>query len=130
MPCTYIIDKQKRLVISSAWDRITCTEVMNHQDQLRTDAAFDPNFDQLVDATAVTGVDASVDEVKKAASRRIFSSTARRAFVATNPDVFGVGRLFGTHLGMGRVPQQVGVFYDIPSALKWLGLDRDPRSNR
>ncbi len=127
MPCSYVIDKERRLVISSAWDRITFDEVKSHQDQLKADPAFDPNFNQLVDASAVTGVDATTDEVKRIASRRIFSSTSRRAFVATNPDVFGMGRLFGAYLGMGRVPQQVQVFYDLASALKWLGLDKDPR---
>jgi hypothetical protein len=127
MPCSYVIDKEKRLVISSAWNRVTFAEVVQHQDQLKTDPAFDPDFNQLVDATAVTGVDASMDEVKRAASRRIFSSRARRAFVATSPEVFGVGRLLGAHMGMGSVPQQVNVFYDMPSALKWLGLDEDPR---
>ena len=130
MPCSYVIDKEKRLVISTAWGSVTFAEVMNHQDQLRSDPAFDPNFDQLVDATAVTAVDASTDEVKRAASRRIFSSTARRAYVATDPAVFGVGRLLGAHLGMGRVPQQVNIFYDMPAALKWLGLDQDPRPKR
>jgi hypothetical protein len=127
MPCSYVIDREKRLVISSAWDRVTFAEVIHHQDQLKADPAFNPAFDQLVDASAVTGVDASVEEVKKAANRRIFSSGARRAFVATKPEVFGVGRLLGAHLGMGRAPQQVGVFYDMPSALKWLGLNEDPR---
>jgi len=130
MPCSYVIDKEKRLVISSAWDRVSFAEVINHQDQLKADPAFNPAFNQLVDASAVTGIDASVEEVKKAANRRIFSAEARRAFVATRPEVFGVGRLLGAHLGMGRVPQQVGVFYDMPSALKWLGLDKDPRPNR
>jgi hypothetical protein len=127
MPCRYVIDREKRLVISTAWGRVTFAEVMSHQDQLKADSVFDPDFNQLVDATAVTGVDASVEEVKKAASRRIFCSAALRAFVATNPEVFGVGRLLGAHLGMGRAPQQVSVFYDMPSALKWLGLDKDPR---
>ena len=130
MPCSYVIDKEKRLVISTAWGRVTLAEVMNHQDQLRADPAFDPNFNQLVDATAVDGIDASVEEVKRAANRRIFSTSALRAFVATNPEVFGIGRLLGAHLAMGRVPQQVHVFYDLPSALKWLGLDHDPRPER
>jgi hypothetical protein len=130
MPCSYVIDKEKRLVISSAWDRVTFAEMMNHQDQLKADPAFNQDFNQLVDATAVTGLDASIDEIKRIANRRIFSSTALRAFVATRPDIFGVGRLLGAHLEMGRVPQQVHIFYDMPSALKWLGLDKDPRPGR
>jgi len=127
MPCSYVIDKEKRLVISSAWDRITFADVINHQDQLRADPAFNPDFDQLVDATRVTAIDATLEEVKKVASRRIFSASARRAYVASRPEVFGIGRLLGAHLGMGRIPQQVSIFYDLPSALKWLGLDEDPR---
>ena len=130
MPCKYVIDREKRLVITSAWDRVTFAEVITLQDQLRADPEFNPDFDQLVDASAVTGIDATVEEVKKAASRRTFSSVSRRAFVATNPEVFAMGRLLGAHLGMGRVPQQVHVFYDVPSALEWLGLDQDPRTNR
>lgn len=130
MPCSYVIDTDKRLVISTARDCITFAEVMEHQDQLRADPAFNPDFNQLVDASAVTRVDATLDEVKRVASRRIFSSSSRRAFVATNPDVFGVGRLLGAHLGMGRIPQQVSVFYDMPSALEWLGLKEDPRGRR
>jgi len=130
MPVKSVIDKEKRLVITTAWDRVTFAEVIDQQDQLRADAAFDPDFDQLVDASAVTGIDASLEEVKKAASHRTFSSASRRAFVATSPDVFAMGRLMGAHLGMGRIPQQVQVFYDIPSALKWLGLDQDPRPGR
>lgn len=130
MPVNYVIDKEKRLVISTAWDRVTFAEVIEQQEQLRADPAFDPEFDQLVDASKVTAIDASLEEVKKAASHRTFSSASRRAFVATNPDVFAMGRLMGAHMGMGRTPQQVHVFYDIPSALKWLGLDHDPRLGR
>lgn len=127
MPCSYVIDRNKRLVITTARDRITFAEVMEHQDRLRADPAFNPDFNQLVDATEVTEVDATVDEVKRVANRRIFSPSSRRAFVATNPDVFGVGRLLGAHLAMGRSPQQVNIFYDLPSALRWLGLNEDPR---
>lgn len=127
MPCSYVIDSQKRLVLSTAWDRITFNEVIAHQDQLSSDSAFNPDFDQLVDATAVTAVDATLDEIKRVASRHIFSSSSHRAFVASKPEVFGVGRLLGAHMGMGRTPQQVHIFYDLPSALKWLGLDHDPR---
>lgn len=130
MPCTYVIDREKRLVISSAWDRITFAEVRDHQDQLKADPAFNANFNQLVDALAVTTIDATLDEVKRVATVRIFSSSSRRAFVAGSPEVFGVGRLMGAHFGMGRAPQQVNIFYDLPSALKWLGLDEDPRPGR
>jgi hypothetical protein len=128
MPCRYIIDQQHRLVITTGSDRITFAEVKAHQEQLSTDPAFDPEFNQLVDASAVTAIDATIDQIKTIAKRGIFSPTSRRAFVATRPDIFGIGRVMGTYFEMSRVPQQVQVFYDLPSALKWLGLDEDPRT--
>jgi hypothetical protein len=130
MPCRYVIDQQRGLVISTAWDRVTFADVKAHQDQLSTDPAFNPEFNQLVDASAVTAVDATIDQIKTIAKRGIFSSASRRAFVATRPDVFGIGRVMGTYSEMGRVPQQVRVFYDLPSALEWLGLDEDPRTDK
>jgi hypothetical protein len=130
MPCRYVIDQQRRLVITTAWDRVTFTEAKAHQDQLSNDAAFDPDFNQLVDASAVTALEATIDQIKTLSKRGIFSPASRRAFVATRPDIFGVGRVMGTYFEMGRVPQQVQVFYDLASALHWLGLEEDPRKDK
>lgn len=126
MPCRYVIDKQRQLVLSSAWDRVTFAEIKAHQDQLMNDPDFDPAFNQLVDATRVTVLDATVKDTKRIAGRAIFSSASRRAFVATNPDVFDMGRVLGTYLEMAHVPRQVNVFYDRKLALQWLGLE-DPQ---
>jgi hypothetical protein len=130
MPCSYVVDKQKRLVLTTAWNRVTFAEAKHHQDQLKDDPSFDPDFNQLLDASAVTAIDMTVAEIKRLARRHIFSSTSRRAFVATSPDVFGVGRLMGAHLEMGRAPLQIHIFYDLAAALEWLGLDADPRVGR
>jgi len=72
MPCSHVIDKEKRLVIGSAWDRVTFADVINHQDPLQAAPAFNPASDRLVEASAVTAIDASFEEVKKPANRRIF----------------------------------------------------------
>jgi hypothetical protein len=130
MPCRYTIDQQHRLVITTASGRVTFAEAKAHQDQLSNDAAFDPKFNQLVDASTVTAIDATVEQVRTIAKRAIFSPASRRAFVATRPDIFGIGRVLGTYFEMGRVPQQVHVFYDLRSALEWLGLDEDPRTDK
>jgi hypothetical protein len=128
MPCRYVIDQQRKLVITTAWNRVTFAEVKAHQDQLSNDAAFNPEFNQLVDASAVTAIDATIDQIRTISRRGIFSPTSRRAFVATKPEIFGIGRVMGTYLEMSRVPQQVQIFYDLPSALEWLGLKEDPRN--
>jgi hypothetical protein len=89
MPCRYVIDPERCLVVSTGWDRVTFAEMKAHQDQLAKDLGFNPAFDQSVDATAVTSVNISTDEAKTIAGRRFFSPTSRRAFVASN--VLGVG---------------------------------------
>jgi hypothetical protein len=126
MPCRYVIDKERRLVVTTAWDRVTFAEAKAHQDQLANDPAFDPDFDQLLDASAAVAIDASLQEIQTIACRRLFSSASRRAFVAIEPVVFGMGRMLQTYLEIAKAKEQIRVFYDRSSALEWLGLQSDP----
>jgi len=123
MPLRYVIDKERRLVISTARDRVTFAEIKAHQDELLQDSEFDPEFNQLIDTTAVTVLDVSVEEAKTVARRKMFSRTSRRAFLAVSPAVFGMGRLMEVY---HHQQAQIYVFYDLPSALKWLGLEGPP----
>jgi hypothetical protein len=123
MPCRYIIDKDKRLVVTSAWDRLTFAEAKAHQDQLSTDPAFNPEYSQLIDATGVTELDISANQAQALASRVIFSAQSRRAFVATNPITFGMARLMGAHDEIARAPEKADVFSTRDAALRWLGLE-------
>ena len=123
MPCRYVIDKHRRLVTTTAWERISFSEARAHQDQLSKDPDFSPSFDQLLDATAVTAVDMSAQEIRELTRRYIFSPQSRRAFVASQPVVFGIGRMMQSYLEVakpGALPGNVNVFYDLNSALKWL----------
>src|SRR5215469_9714893 len=87
------IDKLRRLVLTKADGCVTFNDVRSHQDRLLADPEFDPSFDQLVDATAVTEFDITADEARTIARRRIFSPKSRRAIVAVNPHVFGLSRM-------------------------------------
>jgi hypothetical protein len=126
MPCRYVIDKERRLVVTTAWDRVTFAEARAHQEQLANDPDFNQNFNQLVDASAVSSLDASPQEIQTLSSRRLFSSASRRAFIATNPVVFGMGRMLQTYLEIAKAQEQICIFYDRSSALEWLGLLSDP----
>jgi hypothetical protein len=96
---------------------VTFGAARRHQDRLVADPEFDPSFDQLIDATRVTKVDISADEVRTLAQRHIFSLKSRRALVATKPDVFGVGRMMEIyHEDVGHT--EVEVFYSMEEALK------------
>src|SRR5262245_25421334 len=114
------IDKQRRLVLTTVEGCVTFDDARRHQDRLLADPEFDASFDQLIDATSVTKIDISADEVRTLAHSHVFSLKSRRAVVATKPDVFGMGRMAEIyHEDIGN--NEVEVFYSMDEALKWLG---------
>jgi len=121
VPFSYVVHKDQRLVISTGSGRVTCPEIKVRQDQTATDPDFNPDFDQIVDLRAVTAFDVSVDEFTELAARKVFSSRSRRAFVASSPGVFGMGRLWEAHTELSQEISQIRVFYELSAALEWLG---------
>jgi hypothetical protein len=70
--------------------------------------------------TRATKLDISPHEARILAERRIVSCGSRRAFVATEPHIFGLGRMMGIYIE--RLDwADAQVFYTIDEALKWLG---------
>ena len=130
MPCSYTIYKERRLVVTRVWDRVAFPEIRAHQEQFKNDPDFDPGFNLLIDATGATALDVSGDEARTIASQGLFASTSRRAFVASNPAIFGMGRLMGVYHAMSTKREQLRLFHDRASALKWLGLEDDPEGKR
>ena len=126
MPFSYVVYKDRNLVISTGSDRVTWEEIKARQDQVKNDPDFNPEFNQIVDLRAVTGFDMTSEQTRSLACRMIFSSTSKRAFIAAEPAVFGVGRMWQILSELSDNQSQIRVFYDIPSALKWLGLDAFP----
>ena len=127
MPFSYVVYSVHRLVISTGSDLVTWEEIKARQDQTKIDPDFNPEFNQIVDLRAVTGFDMTSDHARLLARRMIFSATSRRAFVAASPAVFGVGRMWEMFTEVSESPSQIRVFYDLPSALKWLNLDSLPQ---
>lgn len=126
MPCRYVIDKERKLVVSTAWGHVTADEMMVHDDRLRSDPDFSPEFNQLADGTGVESVEGTRDEMRRAAGRSPFSLGSRRAFVAVSTFVYGMERMITTYIEMSKTPSLLGVFHDLPSALEWLGLKNMP----
>jgi hypothetical protein len=93
------------------------------QDRLLIDREFNPVFNQLIDVRRATSVELSGDDARRLGRRNMFSRMARRAWVARFPAVFGVGRMLWAYHETGPAPSQVYAFYDLSSALKWLGLE-------
>jgi hypothetical protein len=120
MPLSYSIDEQRRLVISIGEGVITFDEAKRHQEKLLRDPAFNSSFNQLLDFTAATDLDFTTDQAIALAQRRVFSPGSRRALVAHKPVVFGLGRLMHAY----HEYSEANVFYDMKSALEWLGLSQ------
>ena len=126
MPYGYVIDKERRLVISTASGQVTSTDIKSHEDRLTSDPDFNPEFNQFVDGSAATALDISVDEAKTFAQRVYFSPRSRRAFFALSPAIYGMLRLMWAHHEIAKAQEQIGVFYERNEALKWLGLEALP----
>jgi len=126
MPFSYVIDKKHRLVISTASGCVTFAEVIAHQDGLLREPDFSPELDQFLDATRLTTLDLSINEARTIARRPLFSRTSRRAWVSADPAIYGMGRLIAAYNELSNAASQIVLFYDLPSALKWLGLESVP----
>jgi hypothetical protein len=113
------IDRPRRLIRTSAKGRVTFDDVKEHQDQLLADPDFDASFDQLIDTTTALKFEISADEARVLATRRILSPDSRRAFVATQPHIFGLARMMEIYRE-GLEYAEVEVFYSMDEALTWL----------
>jgi len=123
MPWKYVIDRPRRLIVRTGWDRLTFSEARTHNEQMESDPDFDPDFKQLIDLTAVTAFEVSTTEAKTLASGASFSARSRRALVASSPEVFGMGRLMETYHEMAGGRAETRIFYDRDEALKWLVVE-------
>jgi hypothetical protein len=125
VPGRYAIYKERRLVVLTASGRFTFDEIRAIQDQLKKDPDFNPDFNLLTDLTGVTVFDMSVDEAKEIARTSVFSAASRRASLATQPSIYGMGRLMQVYREMAKLQKEGQIFYDREEALKYLGIGDD-----
>ncbi len=124
MPCRYVIDKERRVVFTTAWGRVTFAEAKDHDDRLRKDPDFSPDFNQLIDTTALTELIMNIEEARRLASHGVFlSRSSRRVFLVTQPSIFVMGQLLEVYSQMAGRQDQIQVLYDRDAALDWLGIE-------
>ncbi len=119
MPFFYKIDKERRLVMSTAAGELTKDEVLSLQDQLRKDPDFDPSFSQLSDLTHVTVMNITGAEMQELAASTAFSSRSRRAVLASNDLAFGLARMF-EQIREAKGDLGIRVFRKLEDALDWI----------
>ena len=67
----YTIDKERRLILTTAEGTVKFDDIKDHQDRLLVDPDFDESLDQLIDTTAVTKIDLSVRDARVLALRNV-----------------------------------------------------------
>jgi hypothetical protein len=123
MPCRYLIDLDRGIVVSSGWGRVTYAELKAHQDRLVNDPDFYPELNQLVDGTAVTTLDMSPEEAKAIGSRKFFSRKSKRALLANDLQILSIARIFQQHAQREGNRENVSVFHERRAAMEWLGVE-------
>ncbi len=119
MPAYFKIDKERRLVMSSAAGVFTGDEALAHQEKLLKDPDFDPSFSQFWDLTHITKWEITTADMRRLAQRNLFSSNSRRACVAISDVAFGYARMFEM-LRENAGETGIEIFRDLDGALDWV----------
>ncbi len=120
MPFTYTIDPNRKLVTSRLWGAVSEEELHEHNQRLRTDPAFVPEYRQLVDMTGLTEILVSTKMISQTSMDHFFAPGTKRALVASSEAAFGMARMFALQSEGGG--QTIEVFRDLHKAEEWLGL--------
>jgi len=124
MPCEFLIDTDRRLVISRGTGTFRYADFLEHMEKLGPDPRFRPQFDHVVDCRKFELVDLTFTQVEEMGRQSIFAATSRRAFVVSSDIQFGLSRMFATFREVKR-GQVTMVFRDMREATDWLGLPPD-----
>jgi hypothetical protein len=124
MPAFYKIDKEHRVVLSTASGVFDLAAALAHQDQLLADPDFDPSYSQLIDYSHVTEVKIDANDIRKLAERSVFWPCSRRAIYVTRDIEYGFARMFEM-LRENAGEKGIRVFRNLDDALAWIFAGRD-----
>jgi hypothetical protein len=124
MPCEFLIDTDRQLVISRGTGTFRYPDFLEHMEMLGRDPRFRPEFDHVVDCRKFELLDLTSTQVQDMGSRSLFAARSRRAVVAPSDFHFGLGRMFAAFREM-NCDQITMVFRDMREANAWLGLPQN-----
>ena len=94
MPYFYKVEKNHRVVLSTASAVFSREDFRSHQEKLKKDPDFDPTYAQIADFSHVTRFDLSHADLEQMAQGTIFDLHARSAIIAPNDVGYDFGRLY------------------------------------
>ena len=119
MPAFYKIDRENRLVMTTASGVFTLADILAHEEKLRLDPDFDPSFSQLLDASHITKLEITSEHIRVLAQDSLFSPNSRRALLVSNDAAFGLARMFEM-LRESAGDTGIEVFRSLDEALEWV----------
>ncbi len=129
MPIISQIDSSLGVVFSTFQGVVTKEDISGQVEGFKTDPAFQPSFNHLIDTRGTTRFDLSSEGMRAVSMHSIFNEKSRRAIVAEKDDMFGVARMYQLLREVHEKPDQVRVFRITAEARRWLGLDEATNSN-
>ncbi len=124
MPISYRIDKQRRLVLTTATGVLTDEELPDHKRALIVDPEFEPGMRELSDTRTIERLSVTPAGVRKMVALDQDHADRlgdyRLAIVALADASFGTARMYQM-LTEANV-QNIGVFRQMEEAEKWLEL--------
>ncbi len=124
MPISYRIDKQRRLVLTTATGVLTDEELLDHKRALIVDPEFEPGMRELSDVRTIERLSVTPAGVRKMVALDQDHADRlgdyRLAIVALADASFGTARMYQM-LTEANV-QNIGVFRQMEEAEKWLEL--------
>ncbi len=121
MPIISQIDSSLGVVFSTFQGVVTKEDILAQVEMFRTDPAFQPSFNHLIDTRGTTRFDVSTDGLRAVSMHSAFNEKSRRAVVAEKDEMFGMARMY--EVFREDAPDQMTVFRDMAEARRWLGLD-------
>jgi hypothetical protein len=119
MPAFYKIDRDSRLIMSTASGNFTLAEALAHDEKLEIDPQFDPDFAQLFDFSHVTRLELTSDHIRQLAQDSPFSPHTRRALLVASDAAYGLARMFEM-LRESAGDTGIEVFRNLDEALDWV----------
>ena len=123
MPINSQIDSSLGVIFSTFRGVVTKEDISGQVEGFKTDPAFQPSFNHLIDTRGTTRFDLSSQGMRLVSMHSIFNEKSRRAIVAEKKEIFGIARMYQLLREVNNKPDRVQVFRTMAEARRWLGLD-------
>ncbi len=121
MPGSYLINVTDGIVFTRGWGTLADDEIKAHAETLKADPRFKRTFRQIGVFIEADAIILTAEAIRIVALNNPFPPDARRAFVVSTDEAYGLARMFMRYLDAD--PKQFGIFRDMEPALEWVGLD-------